>query len=302
MNKNKRGLAASELVIIMLVLVSFVLIAGAVNSFISKAAPKEAEILCQNSINLRAMSTVNIGSADVRLVPPLCKTIDVEITGNREEIKDQLAYLMARCWWMFGEGRHEELFENDFDSLTKVLAVDKVENDCFLCYNAMIDQKNIDGGIISAKEMYDYLIENDHRQIKGVSYLNYIQSYGGPGLAAVADGIDGKQPYGIVFMSKNKKMEEGSWLGWAGTAAFGVLTTAGMVVCVATVACGVIAGATSVTAISVAAAGTVAATYGAYNQFKADYYGGDRDVSVVTLDHLNGIKAGGCMVNDLAGK
>lgn len=295
MNKNKRGLAAGQLVIIILVLVAFVLIAGTVSRFIAKAEPKEAEILCQNSINMRAMSTVNIGSADVRLVPPMCKTIDVEITGNREEIKDQLAYLMARCWWMFGEGRYEELFENDFDSLTKVLALDKTGNDCFLCYTAVIDQSNIEGGDIPAQEMYSYLIEKDHRQIKGTSYLDYIQSYGGPGLAAVADGIGGKQSYGIVFMSKNKQMEGDHWLEYVGTALLGV----GVTLCVASVICG---GAVAVTGTVVAAVATTVASYGAYTQFKAKYYSGDRDVSVVTLDHLKGIEAGGCMVTDLAGE
>lgn len=250
---------------------------------------------------MRAMSTVNIGSADVRLVPPMCKTIEVEITGNREEIKDQLAYLMARCWWMFGEGRYEELFENDFDGLTKVLAVDKVDNDCFLCYTAVIDQKNIDGGVIPVKEMFDYLIEKDHRQIKGLSYMDYIQSYGGPGLPAVLDGIGGRESYGVVFMSKNKKMEGDGWLAWTGTAVFGVLVTAGAIACVASVACGVGVGIASVSAIAVATGTTAAATYAAWHQFKAEYYGGDRDISVVTLDHLKGIEAGGCMVTDLAG-
>ena len=33
-----------------------------------------------------------------------------------------------------------------------------------------------------------------------------------------------------------------------------------------------------------------------------EYYGGDREVSVVTLDHYKGIEAGGCIVRDLGGE
>jgi hypothetical protein len=292
MNKNKRGLAAGQLVVIILVLVAFVLIAGSVSRFIAKAQPKEAEILCQNSINMRAMSTVNIGSADVRLVPPMCKTIDVEVTGNREEIKDQLAYLMARCWWMFGEGRYEELL--DSETFSRALGIPKGGNDCFLCYTAVIDQKNIEEGDIPAQEMYNYLIEKDHRQIKGTSYLDYIQSGGGPGLALVADGIAGRQSYGVVFMSKNKFEGGSNWLLVVAAAA----AVVGAAVCgIATAGVCLVVGAVAVAGASVSVFNSAA-----YADLKAKLYGSERDVSVVTLDHLKGIEAGGCMVTDLAGE
>lgn len=278
--------------IIISVLVGFVLIAMVIFGFQSKAEAKQKELLCKESIDWRAATTINAGGTDMRLMPPLCDTIDVEVTGSREEIKDQMAFLMSRCWYMFGEGKYEELLDNDIGGIRSVFAFDKVGNDCFLCYTAVIDQKKIDGGIISAKEMYDYLKDTDHRQIKGTTYLDYIQSNGGPGLAVVTDGIGAREAYGIVFMSKNKEMEGDSGWAYLATAAAGI----GVTLCVASVICG---GAVAVAGTIAAAATTLVASYGAYTQFKAEYYGGDRDVSAITFDHIKGIEAGGCAVRTL---
>ncbi|MBU0459519.1 MAG: hypothetical protein KJ597_03785 [Nanoarchaeota archaeon] len=292
--KNKKAMTGGQIVTIVVVLVAFVLIAGTVTRFISKAEPKEAEILCQNSISMRAISTTQIGNADIALSPVLCKTIDRKLKGDREEIKEQLAYMMARCWWMFGEGRYEEIL-GDTDLLRKTFGIPKGENDCFLCYTALIDQNDIDGGVIGSPEMFQYLIDNDHRQIKGMKYLDYIQSYGGPGQAVVLDGIGGEEGYGIVFMAKNK--EGGSWWSVVATTIAGVATVIGATVCVVATA------GTCLVPIGVAATAVATHNVNLYLHMKEEFFSSDeRDVSMVTLDHLESIKAGGCMVTDLAGE
>ncbi|MBT6773926.1 hypothetical protein HOA91_01005 [Candidatus Woesearchaeota archaeon] len=290
MLKYKKGITAGTLVIIISVIAAFIIIASVIVGFMGKVETKEAELLCKTSIDARAASTMQVGSADVALAPVLCKTQDKEITGNREEIKSQLAYMMARCWWMFGEGRYEENL-GDPDVIRKTFGVPAGENKCFLCYTTIIDETEIEGGTVGAREMYEYIQETDHRDIKGLKYLDYFQSYGGPGKVMVGEDIKAENAYGVVYLVKNKE-ESGGW--WA--TAIATVAIAGTVICIIAEPCGAIAGV--VMAGTAGFAGTVA-----YKTHKRNFYGDDeRDVSVVILDHMKGIEAGGCVVKDLGGQ
>src|SRR3989338_5196085 len=139
--RDKKGLAVSQLVVIMISLASFILLAYALREQISNADSREAEVLCHSSISLRANAQFSVGGEDVKLTPVLCKTIDKKVEGNREEIKEQLATMMARCWWMFNEGRVEEALSNA--QLSRAVLGIPDANDCFLCYAAPIDEEEI---------------------------------------------------------------------------------------------------------------------------------------------------------------
>ncbi|MEK6845177.1 MAG: hypothetical protein AABY26_00340, partial [Nanoarchaeota archaeon] len=156
MLSNKKAVAMGQLVIIVITVVGFLLLLGTINRVMAKSQDKEAEYLCHNSIALRMATTVNVEDTDIAFSPVLCKTIDKKIRGDREEIKEQMAYMMARCWWMFNEGRQDELFDSS-SFVRELVGLDKSKNDCFLCYTAVIDEKEIPGGPIAPPELDSYL-------------------------------------------------------------------------------------------------------------------------------------------------
>ncbi len=206
--KSKKGDAAAFIVGTMITLIAFFLIAGMLVRFTAKTSDKEAELLCQNSIALRARSALQIGKLagiEVKLVPPLCRTIDKKVSGSREQILRQIADKMATCWWMFGEGRYEDLLSSfGTKGLLKVLSYeDSGPNQCFNCYTILVGEDEIKGGPINADEINEFLLKNKYFRAN-ISYLEYIQSHGGPGrVVFTAPQIFPNQAYTISMMPKN---------------------------------------------------------------------------------------------------
>ena len=146
---GKKAMTASVLVSLIITLVAFTLIAGTLYRFMDKADDKQAEILCHDSIAMRAKTQVTVDGAliggEIKLGPILCKTIEKKIKGSREEIKREIAEKVARCWWMFGEGRYEEILHStDIDVIPALFDLDERKNQCFNCYYLMIDQNTIE--------------------------------------------------------------------------------------------------------------------------------------------------------------
>ncbi len=181
---RKKAMTTNFLVALIITLVAFVLIAGTVFRFMSGAEDKEAEILCHDSIALRATSTIRMNSGgdqdwhdiisgQAKVVPVLCKTIDTKVKGSREEIKEIIAEKIARCWWMFGEGRYEEILDgSDVHLAPALLGMSNEENDCFNCYNLMIEVDDIDAGDdgygpgpIGQEELLNYMWNNDYKEM-----------------------------------------------------------------------------------------------------------------------------------------
>lgn len=288
----KRGMAMSQLVVILLSIVSFVLIAFALKEQISKADKREAETICHSSISLRANAAFSVAKEDIRLTPVLCKTIDQKVDGNREEIKEQVANQMARCWWMFNEGRVEEALGN-IDLVRAVLGTAK-DNDCFLCHTSLIDVEEIDGGPISGRELWKYMKDTKYPQAD-VSYLDYIQSYGGPGQVAILNSIFPSTAYGIVFLSKNKERGSGNWLISIATSAVALGYAAAAAVCIASIGCG--AALATVYAVTAISAESIAALT---NPVLSELYESDeRDVSVIVFDYLGSVEKRSCLVRTL---
>ncbi len=195
-------MAIDMIVKMIIVIVAFMLIAMTVKRCYSGADEKEAGQLCYNSIGLRAAASTSGGS--VQLVPVLCKTIDHDVEGDREEIKQQLANDMARCWWMFHEGRYEGIINDEHFDFSNMLGFERNSNGCFICYSNIIQEEEIpDSNHISKREMERYLIENEY-QLKGVKYIDYFQTYGGPGAVSIHTDIEPRSAYAIVFLAKNR--------------------------------------------------------------------------------------------------
>jgi hypothetical protein len=214
--KNKKGAMSWKLMTIILTIISFMLISYAYYQAGQSADEKKLETICKSTVALAAKNAISI---DGLLIPklelmakPLCKTIDINIDDGKDEekVKRKIADKMAKCWEMFGEGRYEGLLKNgDADTFKKFQEMLGIpgDNGCFVCYVITLDT---DSGIdISNSNFARFLRSNEHPVIKK-SYLNYFQSYGGPGSVVILpERIQSGNAYGLVFMSKKGDSETG---------------------------------------------------------------------------------------------
>lgn len=311
MKFNKKALAAGTLVTIILVIVSFLLIAGTIGRFLAKMDDNQAETLCQDSIALRARTIININKeltsedwihGQLKMVPPLCKTIDKKISGEREEIMQQVADKMVRCWQMFGEGQYDEILHNSRFGLW-LYNLDETENKCFLCYTQLIEEE--DFAPIKSEELLQFLAETDYPKAKDIKYIDYIQHHGGPGRVMILDNIEPRKAYGISFLAKNKDKVEASWLGamekiGAGVVIIGLakaaLATTVGAACLASVVCAVAVGG------GVAVSSSVLVAAGADDvMIKLNFYETERDNSIIAFDDLESAQRR-CFQGDLAGE
>lgn len=146
------------------------------------------EQVCHNSVVLRGKSLILS-----KTVPLDCKTQYVCFSANREcdamvspgeiisiksdsppkalkELNENIANLMADCWWMYGEGRIDYLGEINT----------KKDNYCSNCYQIAFDSSLYkEGGPLeltsqklSEESLYSYLLYNDVPG-KTISYYTY---------------------------------------------------------------------------------------------------------------------------------
>lgn len=202
MFRNKKG-DAQFLVVLIIVITSFLLIAGTIFRFMSTANDKEAEALCKDSVALRNAAAITSGDKNVKGSPILCKTLDKKIKGTKEQVQSQLTQSMARCWEMFGEGKYkDDLFSN--------LNLFTGDNKCFVCYAVIIEKSNdfSEKESISTAEFYQYLRETPYPKKKDQTYLDYFQYGGGNGRVIGIFNEEGIKPgnaYAIAFKSKSNK-------------------------------------------------------------------------------------------------
>lgn len=291
---GKKGIEAGFLVVTLLTIISFIFIAGTVQRVLSDSDEKQAERICHDSIALRAAMTIRVNDKEFTPpTPPLCKTIDKVIKDDKKEkIMQQFADKMARCWWMFGEGRYEQILDDPKFGLNFGLLIEKAfglpkgGNNCFQCYTMRIAQDEIKDGSITVQEMGNYLSQTSYPKVKEKKYLEYIQSYGGPGSVAIVSKIEPQNVYSLLFFSKNKK-GSGSW--WTAKAV--PIAAAWTAFCVATGgSCLLLAAGT----------GTLTGTAlgkGILEIFRDD----ERDVSIIALTDLKSAEQYGC-VSDIAGE
>jgi len=265
-----------------------------------------AEELCHDSMAMRAASYFQIAGTEISLTPSLCKTIDLKVEGDREEIKKQIADKMARCWWMFNEGRYDDVL--DSNELSNIFGWEDYQNKCFICYSAMINEEEIEGGTITKTEMFEYLLNNQYYKVNG-TYIDYIQSYGGPGAAMVMGDINPEEAYAITFLSKST--DDNSWAigDWAAVVAIGVGTavTVGTIACIILEPCGAIIGTGLLLTGGIAASTATAASIGylevhAINEIISQLYSEERAVSMVWVSSLESAQMADCVITDVAGE
>ncbi len=322
MSVRKKGLAAGQLVTLILVIVSFTVVGGVVSKIYAKEGCKEHEALCHTSVGMRAATAVQVSDiADVALGPIFCKTCDKKISGKREAVKTGIANAMARCWWVFHEGRYQEILTEQHDEVfSTVLGLDKTENDCFLCSTILIEEDDFgEEGMITSNEMLNFMVDTQYPKLRNTTYLQYIQSFGGPGRVAIGTDIKPRHAYGVSFLAKNKEAD-GTVAFWKGVGELAVAYAARAVavgaVAGAVVGCYTLGTAVSLgTAIPVCVAITGAAgsfiagavvvgagaTTMAINDFKVALYESERDTSVIMLDNLTSAQER-CFEGDLGGR
>lgn len=325
--RGKKGLTASFIITATITLIAFTLITGSIMHFMAKAEDVESEILCQQSLALRANTMWSMDweagtHAELKVIPPMCQTIDKKVSGTEEEISEEFAYRSSRCWWMFGEGRYEELLHDvDTELMWGFFSNDKLENDCFMCYTIMVDEDELgDDNMITSDNLLTTYLNESHRTYSDLSYLDYIQSYGGPGRVAILTDIEPNKVYAVSYLVKNSDIDQSDsvwksigkvWL--AGAATYATISLGGAtILCwtageaatmgLATPICATLTASTLATG-AVILGGTAtsgALYYSAYQDAKLAFYESERDTSMIIIDELDSAQEQ-CFKGDLAG-
>ena len=248
---GKKGMEAGFLVAIMITIVAFVLIAGVIYRFYAKAEDTEAETICHDSIALRAAMALRMTAStstnpltgnrlevinnNLRAIPVLCKTIDKKVKGDKKVVMKQMAEKMARCWWMFGEGRYDHTFYSSSANVQST--VFNFENlgqyKCFNCYSILVEDIEDDSDI-TQQEFIEFLNREKYSK-SNKTYVDYIQSVGGPGRVLFAfnkgsGNIEPNKAYSILILPKLKSINNpvgmvvGGVFKWVGGSAITVLS------------------------------------------------------------------------------
>ena len=196
MLKNKKGLAMERVLIWSILLVSFVLITYSVGRMVSKAEPMEAELICRDSLLLHANTQIQIVNVEVASTPYLCRTVDKKFTTNeKEESLSFISNALEKCWWIWLEGRYDEL-------LGHAWTPGGARNPrCFVCNTLTYQQ----GPAVTKTEILNYLARKNSRYVDG-SIIEYIQQRGY--LEVYEDSFPSEEIYAVVYASN---VDEGFW-------------------------------------------------------------------------------------------
>lgn len=201
--QSRKGIARDYLVFFILAIVGFIIIVFVINIFMGNANKQVNEEVCRASILARAKAVLKVKLYGKVLETPLvlpvvCKTQEnIELTGNRDAVMEQISYMSARCWWMFLNGEYENIFD-EFNFLRN--------EKCLICYIFTV-KNELKGGPIKPDELRTYMDEHYYLGGKkeGVTYLEYIQSYKGDGVIMMRNDItfgnNKNTVYTINFMS-----------------------------------------------------------------------------------------------------
>ena len=142
--RTKKSIVLGTTIDIAIVILSFILIFSLIYKFSSKATDEAAEAICRGSVAANAKSTF-IGDVDTTdnvagrtaLTPLLCKTLNKKIEPKIKDLEEEKKYVAkeiasyaARCWYQFGQGLVQNIFEDKLFG----------ENKCFICYTLKIEE------------------------------------------------------------------------------------------------------------------------------------------------------------------
>jgi hypothetical protein len=147
---NKKGIELSTLAAIILLLVSTAVIAGVYKVAFSKADEKSVEVTCRsfNAVRYGVEKGLSSEGTSGKLAsrkfqtPRVCATIEKTATVPTKDFKDtpgslsvgaakEIRHMMARCWWMWLEGRQQNMFSK---------GVFDLKDGCFVCYTFAINK------------------------------------------------------------------------------------------------------------------------------------------------------------------
>ncbi|MFO8016172.1 MAG: hypothetical protein R6U32_03645 [Candidatus Woesearchaeota archaeon] len=190
--KKGQGLTESNIVRLLLALITIVLLSGFIYLLFTGTTGHEEEKMCRKAILVQqtvAEKTSTAGSAMeyVKPWPSVCKTRDKIIKAKEPEVAmEELSELMWRCWWMMGEGEIKP-FDKDWWSGGRK---------CFVCYTAQFPELEDD---IAGTEFTQYLKENGR---EGESYYGIFR-YEEDKIVEnpLLDDVDNSRNYAVVYTS-----------------------------------------------------------------------------------------------------
>ncbi len=205
--RNKRAdLGEKFIITIIILIVSFLLILAVIKNMVSKADDITGELICRGSVAARANFYIGTTGEKQSMAPLLCKTKDKDVPlvskgANKEAMEKDMADLVKRCWWQFGNG----LVDNMFDDV--LFGNEK----CFVCYVAKM---NMPGTTITRDEFSTYLSQtyvtpkqedkktSDMKDVTQYTYTTYVQSSGGNGKIVISmDKFEPMEQYSIAIVS-----------------------------------------------------------------------------------------------------
>jgi len=198
------------------IIISFIAISAVLTYCTKKASTVVDEAVCRASVETSAKANIGIGAAGVTVktvkTPLLCATKNKKLSGEDSEIKKQLADLIAKCWWEFGQGTVADPFKSGTAG---------GDQECMVCYTVSIDDDDFK---ISSENLIQYLSETTYlldENDKNINYLDYISKYGaGTGgnlIMALPSEIKSPEVYAISFGASTNEpgdfAKAGAWYG-----------------------------------------------------------------------------------------
>jgi len=136
--RSKRGLEFETLIEIILLIAGVGLLIGIILSITSKADQSTQEQLCRGFNALKFGYEKSAGSLASKLISPprACNTLDKgdlpskdfkarqDLANDATRAKAEVRDLMRRCWWMWLEGRQQNMFDKALYQ----------SDGCFVCY------------------------------------------------------------------------------------------------------------------------------------------------------------------------
>lgn len=123
----------SKLGKIILMLITFGIVFWLVVPMFTGLSNKATEDACRFSVMARSAVALDLGIFGTidKITPLACRTYHEErLQGSREEVKHQIGNLMSKCWYMYAEGRVDNIFDDHEDKRTV----------CNICYTFRIPE------------------------------------------------------------------------------------------------------------------------------------------------------------------
>ncbi|MBN1275141.1 TPM domain-containing protein [Candidatus Woesearchaeota archaeon] len=182
MRTRKGLLALTTFAKIILMVVGFFIVLLFLMFILGVFEAESPEQACRASISARANTAFDVWFVKgIKVFPNMCESQEVFIPqenvrrlskeAQRDQMMEEIGELMAKCWWMFGNGQYEEVLARGGDH-------------CHVCYSfvipigygepgeALYDDPLIpDDGPITIPELMDYL--RTHQYQSSILYGGY---------------------------------------------------------------------------------------------------------------------------------